>query len=175
MDPDLFKAFAGAFHSEVNRGLIQQRAGRAAAEQELQRTVLRIRRTLDLLLDRDDPPRSLLDDLRTLEARKDEISAKIAAMSEPGPFLHPNLAEVYRSKVAELGRLLEDPATRQEAFELIRSLIETIGLVPEDRQLKVELRGELAAILELCAANAKKPGSMSPASAVRQFKMVAGT
>ena len=140
MDPDLFKAFAEAFHAEVNRGLMQQRAGCAAAEQELQRIDIRIRRTLDLLLDRDDPPRSLLDDLRALEARKDEISAKIAAMSEPGPFLHPNLAEVYRSK-SRRTRPRAQASREQEAFELIRSLIETIRLVPGGRSTQGGTQG----------------------------------
>jgi hypothetical protein len=45
--------------------------------------------------------------------------------------------------------------TYTEAFDLIRSLVEVIRLVPENGELKVELRGELAGILA-CAAQTQK-------------------
>jgi site-specific DNA recombinase len=176
MDPDLFKAFTEAFHAEFNRNRIEQRSSRAAGEQELQRTDKRIRRILDLLLGSDDPPRSLMDDLRALEARKDQLEVELAAAVDHEPLFHPNLAEVYRQKAANLSTLLARADTQQEAFELIRGLIEVIRLIPEGGgQLRIELRGELAGILQLCASNAKKPGHKDPAFSVRQLKMVAGT
>ena len=66
-----------------------------------------------------------------------------------------------------------NPVTRDEAFELIRSLIDEIRLIPEDGHLRVELRGELASVLAL-AANGKKPGDLSAAGLAEQIKMVAG-
>ena len=80
-----------------------------------------------------------------------------------------------RPKVSDLDQLLEDPATKDQAFDLIRSLIEVIRLVPEDGALKVELRGELAGILALCGGHAKSRTLSDPAFAGRQLKMVAGT
>jgi hypothetical protein len=60
----------------------------------------------------------------------------------------PNLADVYRQRVAELTRVLEaDNAA--EAWALVRSLVETITLVPEGGVLRIEVRGELAAILRI--------------------------
>jgi hypothetical protein len=67
------------------------------------------------------------------------------------PLLHPNLAEVYRRKVAGLHEALADDTTRTEAMELIRSLVEAVILVPDNGKLRVEVRGELAAILALSA------------------------
>jgi hypothetical protein len=46
--------------------------------------------------------------------------------------VHPNLAAVYRKKVEELGSLLDDAEHRDEAMELIRSLIEKIELSPRE-------------------------------------------
>jgi len=69
---------------------------------------------------------------------------------------------------------LQEPATGDEAFDLIRSLIETIRLVPNNGELHVEIKGELAGILELCDAGNKKPGSLSTAGLSQQIKMVAG-
>ena len=85
-----------------------------------------------------------------------------------------SLAKVYRQQVEQLHGALRDPATREEAFELIRSLIDEIRLVPEEGELRVELKGELAGILAL-AADSKKPGDLSATGLAEQIKMVAGT
>ena len=55
----------------------------------------------------------------------------------PAPRLHPNLPKVYREKVAALTSVLGR---------------EAVVLVPEDGDLRVEIRGELAAILSLASA-----------------------
>ena len=39
---------------------------------------------------------------------------------------------------------------RDEAFELIRSLLDKIVLVPEGEELRIEIHSELAGIPELC-------------------------
>ena len=70
-----------------------------------------------------------------------------------------------------------DGPERQEAMELIRSLVETVVLVPEDGGLKVEIRGALAGILRL-AADSKAPGAGAGRGVeglAEQIKMVAGT
>lgn len=93
----------------------------------------------------------------------------------PTPRLHPNLAEVYRQRVAELARALEaDDAA--EARELVRGLVDVVTLVPEGGKLRIEVRGELAAILRMArgAEPAKSAGGDADALAV-QIKLVAGT
>ncbi len=86
--------------------------------------------------------------------------------------IHPNLAEVYRRKIADLNNVLHDKGTAPEAFELIRSLIADITLTPENGQLRIDLRGELAGILNLCSES-KKPASRL-GDGLEQIKMVAG-
>jgi hypothetical protein len=54
---------------------IGQRTARSPVEQELARTDKRIRLILDVLTGSDDAPRSLMDDLRILEARRVEPKA----------------------------------------------------------------------------------------------------
>ena len=85
---------------------------------------------------------------RARTARQDRLQAELAAAPEAHqPLLHPNLAEVYRSKVAALHDALTDEVMRDEAFELIRSLLEKIVLVPDGEELRIEIHGELAGIL----------------------------
>jgi hypothetical protein len=62
--------------------------------------------------------------------------------------------------------------THDEAMELIRSLIEVIVLVPDHGSLRIEVRGELAAILAF-GEGREKPGRMDRDIA-KQIKMVAG-
>ena len=126
------------------------------------------------ILDTDQPPRALVAEMRSLEARKADVVARLAAPEEPKPLIHPNLAEVYRRKVAALNEALEDDATRDEAMDLIRSLIERITLTPEEAGLRIDLKGELAGILALCDAGKKKPGADSGAGPMEKIKMVAG-
>ena len=101
------------------------------------------------------------------------LEAELSTAAPAAPRLHPNLAEVYRQKVAGLVAALaqEDGA---EAREQVRGLVDSILLVPEDGRLRIEIRGELASILAL-SANAKTPSASRDASALAvQVKMVAG-
>ena len=119
------------------------------------------------------PPAAVNDRLRTLDARRVTLERDLAAAVAPAPRLHPNLAEVYRQKVAGLIEMLardDAVAIREE----VRSLIETIVLTPAEGVLRVEIRGALAAILALAsAANGKSAGVGADALGV-QIKMVAG-
>ena len=65
-------------------------------------------------------------------------------MGTPALLIHPALAEIYRQKVAAMHEALRDPGTRDEAFGIIRSLIDEIRLVPVDGELGIEIKGELA-------------------------------
>ena len=85
------------------------------------------------------------------------------------PRLHPNLAELYRQKVMNLAEALNDEHTRLEAAECIRELIEEIRLVPEMGSLRVELYGELAALINLANGHPRSKGTGV------QVTLVAGT
>jgi hypothetical protein len=82
------------------------------------------------------------------------------------------MSEIYRHKVADLHRLLDDPDTRDEAMTAIRALIDRITLTPENSELRVDLYGELATIMQFAS------GKEKPAAEVRdglaQLKLVAG-
>ncbi len=81
------------------------------------------------------------------------------------------MASLYRHKVTTLAQALEQPEARTEASEALRDLIDAIVLTPNQGELQIELRGNLAAMLG-AAQNAKRSpetGDLSP-----QVVMVAG-
>jgi site-specific DNA recombinase len=125
-------------------------------------------------VERHHDPRScgLQQKLDDLEARRAALEGELEAAPPPAPRLHPNLAELYRQKVAALHAALADPVLGPEAMERIRSLIERVVLVPEAGALRIDLEGQVGAILGLCA-DAQKPGRDVRALA-EQLVMVAG-
>jgi len=77
------------------------------------------------------------------------LEAQLAAAGEPSPLLHPEIARIYRSKVTELARALQEPESRSEAAEALRGLVDAIVLTPDQggETLQIDLRGNLAAML----------------------------
>ena len=106
----------------------------------------------------------------SLDDRKEILSKQLESSNAPPPLLHPGMAELYRNKVTELARALEHPDGRSEAAESIRGLIDAIVLTPDKGKLRIELRGNLAAMLD--AAQNKK--SSPENGKLVQLAMVAG-
>jgi hypothetical protein len=96
----------------------------AAKHAELDHIERRIRRIVELITDDDARLRALnlKQELVSLEARQLTLQQEVAATESPALLIHPNLSEIYRQRVERLHESLNDPTTRDEAFELIRSL-----------------------------------------------------
>jgi site-specific DNA recombinase len=172
MDPDLFKVFAHEFAAEWNRLQAEAGAHLSGARSESERICHQIDRLVDALAD-GEPAERLIGKLKELERRRLELERELATAEAPAPRLHPSIAEVYRRKVKELHSALraEDAGP---ARELIRGLVEAIVLIPEDGHLRVEVRGELAAILRLSRLAKEKAPTGGPELLAEQIKMVAG-
>ena len=84
---------------------------------------------------------AMKDELLALEARKAELSVAAPETPATAVRLHPNLAEIYRQKVARLHEELNRPELREEAAAAIRGLIEEVRLVPVEGKLEIELAG----------------------------------
>jgi site-specific DNA recombinase len=140
---ELFEEFCDEFTRQMNRLRMEHRASLSAAEREIER----------------------------IEGRREELKAKLAAADEPPPLLHPGMADLYRQKVIALAQALEHPETRTEASEALRGLIDAIVLTPNQGELQIELRGNLAAMLG-AAQNAKRSPETGDLS--MQVVMVAG-
>ena len=85
---------------------------------------------------------------RTTPRHQPGTTAELA----PTVLLHPNAAEIYRAKVADLEASLNTPEIKAEASDAHRALIDKVVLTPDadapDRP-RAELHGDLAEILSL--------------------------
>jgi DNA invertase Pin-like site-specific DNA recombinase len=111
--------------------------------------------------------RGLSDRLRELEVRQDEITQRLSAAPAEIPDIHPNIADIYRRKVARLAEALNHPEDRHEATAALRGLIERIVLTPRPKrgQLHATLHGGLETVLEWVA----RTGDAGPKNKARAF------
>ena len=168
MHPELVKTFVDEFRREVNRQAAEQNIRRNQSERDLERTERDIRRLIEAIK-AGVPGAAVKDEMTTLEARRINLLSQLKEGPPPMPHLHPNIAEAYRQKVDNLAEALNEECTCTEAAECIRELIEEIRLVPDNGKLKVELYGELAALINLANEHPR-----SKATDV-QITLVAGT
>ena len=170
MEPELVKEFIAEFHAEMNRLMRQQDAENVRREQELESVDRQLRNIMDAIKAGMFQP-SMKVEVDTLEARKLTLDTAIAGTPPPQPRLHPNLAELYRQKVAALREALNGDDGRHEAAEILRSLIDEVRLLPDEGKLAILLRGHLAEILSL--GNQSKNPRRNDAAGV-QATLVAG-
>jgi hypothetical protein len=100
--------------------------------------------------------------LIALEGQQTDLCARLERAAQPPPLLHPNMADLYREKVIQLARGLEFEESRIGAAEALRGLIDAIVLTPEEATLKIELQGNLAAMLKAAQAQNNKVGMLAP-------------
>ena len=178
MHPDLVATFIDEYQREMQR----ERQDRLAAHDGTSRQLTRVSTEIRNIVDAIAQVRfheSLTSKLDELEAEKARLEALLNPMPTPAPVaLHPALGEIYARKVADLAEALSAPATRSEAADLLRGLIDRIILTPDaaaPNGHSIALYGELGAILSLCDdglgtnANAHRCGGRSG-----QETMVAG-
>ena len=115
-------------------------------------------------------PRSIKDELLSLEARQAELQSRLNAPEMP-ELLHPRMADVYHHKVGSLCSALESEESRTGAVEAIRALIEAIMLEPNGSQLKITLKGDLPGMLS-AAGDGKR--SLETGDLLVRIRLVAG-
>ncbi len=93
------------------------------------------------------------DDLTRVTARKEAVSALLAAEPVNKPLLHPAMASRFHQSVKDLSNVLNQDNGRAEASEHLRGLVSKIVLTPKtgEDDLRIDLYGDLAGILNMAA------------------------
>ena len=116
MHPEMVRTFIDEFHREVNRQASEQDARRDCATRDLAKTEREIRRVIEAIK-AGVPGAAVKDEMKALEARRSDLVDQLKAAPPPMPRLHPNIAAVYREKIARLREALNAEDTRTEAAE----------------------------------------------------------
>ena len=176
--PQMIQEFIAEFQRELQQQRLINLSARASAEQDLAKVSQEIDNIVTAITQGMFHP-SMKARMDALEADRIRLIQQLDEMPDPEPVaLHPSLADTYARKVANLVSALNAEGTREEAAEILRSLIDKIVLIPDTTAPNghaIELYGELGAILSLCGddavehANARQRGGRS-----RQVTLVAG-
>ena len=97
-----------------------------------------------------------------LTPRRDELQQQIKTAHEPPALLHPSMTDLYGTKVEQLAAALQREDTRLEASDTLRGLVDSIVLTPEKGQLRIELRGNLSAMLTVAQQTERSPENWRP-------------
>ena len=141
------------YADETNRINRERRASGASDRKELAEVEKKIASMIAVIED-GGYVRGMVDRLRELEALQDELNERLAAAPADLPDIHPNVADIYRRKVARLAEALDHPEDRDAAAVAIRGLIGRIVLTPGEKwaEMDATLHGDLGAILEWTGA-----------------------
>jgi site-specific DNA recombinase len=169
MEPDAVATFVAEFTAEWNRLSAESGDRVSLRRRELDQVERQLNGLIDAIADGLRAP-GLQDRLDALGARREALRGELAALEarQSAPRLHPNLSEVYRSRVARLREGIEAQGDR-EVPEAARTLIARVEVHPPreagDRP-RLELLGELSALLaaagvEGVGGNAKSPPTIA--------------
>ena len=148
MQPAAYQAFVDEFTHEYNAKAYQSEALKVKLKADLRRTKSEIQKLIEAIK-AGVPGEALKNEMQSLQDRQKKIEEDLSVAPLPAPRLHPNLATIYKEKIANLVQALNNPNTLIEANTAIRQLIERVQLIPANGELKIELYGELAALLKL--------------------------
>ncbi len=174
MAPEAASEAMRAWAEETNRLNRERRASGASDRKELAEVEKKIATMISVIED-GGYVRGMMDRLRELEAKQDELNAHLSAVPVDIPDIHPRIADIYRRKVERLAEALGDPEDRDEAAAAIRGLIERIVLTPGTKRVEMgaTLYGDLGAILEWTGKGQRTTRTDTPMSGV-SVSVVAG-
>jgi hypothetical protein len=153
MRPELFQEFCAEYTREINRLRMEKTATIRAQEAELAKVTRELDKLIDALI-QGVPADRVKQRMGELEARRHDLQQQARQTKSPEPYLHPNMAQTYRRKVADLARSISsETGSAKAALETIRSLIESVVVTPEGDTMVVELIGELGGILSIASGH----------------------
>jgi len=174
MAPEIAAEAMRAYAEETNR-LNRERRSSGASDRKALADIEKKLKEIVAAIEDGGYTRALMDRLRELEAKQDELTERLSRAPADIPDIHPNVAGIYRRKVERLSEALQRPQERDEAAEAIRALIERITLTPGPKRGEIDatLHGDLGTILEWTARTGRKNKTDTPYSGV-SVSVVAG-
>ncbi|NNM73701.1 recombinase family protein [Enterovirga aerilata] len=149
MTPEIAAEAMRAYAEETNRLNRERRSSADTTRRELAETDKAIKEIVRVI-EQGGYHRALSDRLRELEAKQDELAARLSEAPVNIPDIHPNVAETYRRRIERLTAALAHPDDAVEAADAIREVIDRIVITPGDKRgdLRITLHGDLDTILD---------------------------
>ena len=154
-----FDAFCEAFAARLEERRREHMASAAGSQRELAAVTRQIKAIVDAVKN-GFRTESMLEELRSLEARKVELT-KSAAARQRFPALHPAMAGEFKRHVQRFAESVERGGEVSEAAvqarAALRAIVTAIVIAPDDG---IVLEGNLGAMLDLAAGKPLPPLSV---------------
>lgn len=149
MTPEMAAQAMRACAEETNRLNRERRNSADAARKELAETAKAIAEIVRVI-EQGGYHRALSDRLTELDAKQDNLTARLSSAPQDVPNIHPGIAETYRRRIEHLTDALDHPDDAADAAEALREIIDRIVITPAQtrRDFSVTLQGELGTILD---------------------------
>lgn len=144
LEQSAFEAFCEGFTAELTLRRRERIAETAAARREISFVEAEIRKLIQAIKDGASAV-SINNELLRLEEKKGKLSAALTEL--PVPAMHPNMATLFRRKVATLADGLEHAENRDQARQALRGLLHSIVIPAGNGVLQVT--GNLGAMLDV--------------------------
>jgi DNA invertase Pin-like site-specific DNA recombinase len=177
--PGMVESFVAKVTVEMKTAQAQARSDEAALTGQLVMVRRKIERLLDQIEDGAGDAVMLGERLKARETERREIEARLVQAHEANPAIVtlPNFASAYADMVRRLEDVLRDATLVQRAHETLARLIEKVVLTPDpdaENGLRVDLHGQVAAILQVCASADGGETTPSLLGSTSQVSVVAG-
>lgn len=180
MREDLVETFCQEYAQHLNELRTAQDRAQRAKEVELRQLKKRQEQVIQSIYNGVDA-RMIRDESKYIADRLEELEAEKSLEQDqppPRPLVHPTMANRYRKEVENLKQALDRKDVRAEASEHLRALIGKIVLTPEPgrKDLRIDLHGDLAGILQIASQKQARPGKTPnlSASGPNKIALVAG-
>ncbi len=156
MDEDLCKEFCDEYVSHMNKLRIEHNASLNGYKAEYKKVYRQLDKMVDAIADGAEFA-PMKGKMQALENRRIELEVLIENTKEAPILFHPNMGNRYQSEIKKLIEALNTNTHREEAAQLIRSLVDRIILSPADTadKLVIDLQGDLAGILSMATGKEK--------------------
>ncbi len=105
MRPELFQEFCAQYTREINRLRMEKTANIRMREVEFAKVTRELDKLIDAILE-GVPAQRVKQRMIELESHRADLEQEALNTKLPEPYLHPNMADTYRQKVAELARAI---------------------------------------------------------------------
>ena len=180
MRDDLVETFCQEYAQHLNELRATQYNAQRSKEAEQRRLEKRREHLIESICNGIDP-RLVKKEAKYVADRLEELEAEESLNQDKPPskpLVHPTMANRYRKEVENLRQALDRKDARAEASEHLRGLIGKIVLTPEPgrEDLRIDLHGDLAGILQIASQKQARPGKTLDLSAPgpNKIALVAG-
>ena len=162
LDPEAVALYVQEYHRDYARRRREIERRDDGLRRELEAVSAKVDRLVAAIADGGSDFAAIREALASATVERERLANAIASTEAASPIaLHPNIANEYRRRMADLADALSHPESLRLAAPRIRALIESITITPAQANtgVDIEVTGKLANMIALAAGKTPTPNT----------------